>query len=178
MQASIAHVAPRETAGDAVRAPMAIEALFSAYAGFVWRTLRHFGVKTVDLEDEMQEVFLVAHRRLAQWDGQQPRPWLYGIARRCAAAYRRKSHRRHEEPVETVPENVDARDLSVRAELGFLTRILQALDEDRRAVFLLYEVEEMSMREVAEAVQCPLQTAYARFYAARREITRILEEAK
>jgi RNA polymerase sigma-70 factor, ECF subfamily len=179
VHASLVHaIALRETASAAVDVPMTIEALFSTYAGFVWRTLRHFGVAPVDLEDQTQEVFLVAHRRLAQWDGQQARPWLYGIARRCAAAYRRRGHRIHERPVETLPESTDARDFSERAEVAFLMRVLQSLDEDKRSVFLLYEVEEMSMREVAEAVQCPLQTAYTRLYAARRDIARALEEAK
>ncbi|MBN9161841.1 MAG: hypothetical protein BGO98_07960 [Myxococcales bacterium 68-20] len=179
MQASLVHGVPlQEATCDAVHAPMTVDALFSTYAGFVWRTLRHFGVAPVDLEDQTQEVFLVAHRRLAQWDGQQPRPWLYGIARRCAAAYRRQAHRRLEHPFETLPEGQDRHDSSERAELGFLNRVLQSLDEDKRAVLLLYEVEEMSMREVAESVQCPLQTAYTRLYAARREIARALEEKK
>ncbi len=156
---------------------MTVDALWTAHAGFVWRTLRHFGVAPVDLEDQTQEVFLVAHRRLDQWSG-PPRPWLYGIARRCAAAYRRQGHRRHEHPFETLPEGQAAQDFSERAELCFLNRVLQSLDEDKRAVFLLYEIEEMSMREVAESVQCPLQTAYTRLYAARRDIARALEEKK
>lgn len=155
---------------------MTVDALFSSYAGFVWRTLRHFGVAPVDLEDQTQEVFLVAHRRLAQWDGQNPRPWLYGIARRCAAGYRRVAHRRHERTVETMPEGRGQHDSSERAELSLLNRVLQTLDEDKRAVFLLHEIEEMSMREVAESVNCPLQTAYTRLYAARREIARALGE--
>ncbi len=177
MQASSVHaVLVREAAGDAASAPMKVDALFAAYAGFAWRTLRHFGVAPIDLEDQTQEVFLVAHRRLAQWDGQNPRPWLYGIARRCAARYRRQAHRRHEHACETLPEGKGQHDASERAELSLLNRVLQTLDEDKRAVFLLYEIEEMSMREVAESVQCPLQTAYTRLYAARREIARALEE--
>lgn len=154
-----------------------IQALFSAHVAFVWRTLRHFGVAETDLEDQTQEVFLVAHRRLADWDGDRPRAWLYGIVRRCAAGYRRRSHRRHERPVEAVPETTDRRDPSARAEFDLVRRAIDALEEDKRAVFILHELEEMSMREVAEAVQCPLQTAYTRLYAARRELARALGEA-
>lgn len=171
-------VAVKDGAGDVSAAPMTIEALFSDHAGFVWRSLRQFGVAEADLEDQTQEVFLVAHRRLSQWDGEHPRAWLYAIARRCSAAYRRRSHRRHERPVETLPESSDARDPSARAEVDLLRRVLDSLDEEKRAVFLLYEIEEMSMREVAEAVQCPLQTAYTRLQAARRELARALEETK
>ncbi len=155
----------------------AIETLFSAHADFVWRSLRHFGVADVDLEDQTQEVFLIAHRRREDCEGQHPRSWLFGIARRCAAAYRRRSHRRHERPVEALPERSDTRDPSVGAEIDLLSRVFASLDEDKQAVFLLYEIEEMSMREVAEVLQIPLQTAYARYHAARRDLTRALEEA-
>ena len=153
-----------------------IQALFPAYVPFVWRTLRHFGVAETDLEDQTQEVFLVAHRRLADWDGDRPRSWLYGIVRRCAAGYRRRSHRRHEQPVETLPETTDRRDPSARVEFDLVRRAIDALDDDKRVVFILHEIEEMPMREVADAVDCPLQTAYTRLYAARRELARALEE--
>jgi RNA polymerase sigma-70 factor, ECF subfamily len=170
-------VAMREAAGDVMPAPMTIDDLFSSYAVFVWRTLRQFGVASADLEDQTQEVFLIAHRRIGHWDGKHPRAWLFAIARRCASAYRRRSHRRHEEPVATVPEEADPGDPSVRAEIDLLNRVFQTLDEDKQIVFILHEVEGMSMREVAEAVQCPLKTAFTRYYAARRELTRALGEA-
>jgi len=161
---------------DVTSAPATIEALFTAHVEFVWRILRHFGVARADLDDQTQEVFIVAHRRLPEWDGEQPRAWLYAIARRCAASYRRRSHRRHERTVEAVPEGSDTRDLAAGMEMDRLNRALDALDEDKRSVFVLYEVEEMTMREVAEVVQCSLPTAYARLYAARRELARALEE--
>ena len=156
--------------------PATLEALFSTHVGFVWRTLRHFGVARVDLDDQTQEVFLVAHRRLPEWDGAHPRAWLYAIARRCAAGYRRRSHRRHERAVETLPESTHTHDPADRIEMDRLHRALDSLDEEKRSVFVLYEVEEMTMREVAEAVECTLPTAYARLYAARRELARALEE--
>jgi len=170
-------VTAREAAGDVAPVPMTIEALFSTYVEFVWRSLRHFGVPEADLEDQTQEVFLVAYRRQEECDVQHPRAWLYGIARRRASGYRRRSHLRHECPVETLPERIDPRDLFARTEIGLLSRVFASLDEDKQAVFLLYEIEEMSMREVAEAVQCPLKTAYARYHAARRELSRALGEA-
>ncbi len=157
--------------------PVTIEALFSDYVGFVWRSLRQLGVAEADLEDQTQELFLVAHRQLAQYDVQHPRAWLYAIARRCASGYRRRSHRRHECPVETLPESGDTTDPSLRAELELLSRVFALLDAQQQEVFVLHEFEEMPMREVAEALQCPLQTAYTRLYAARRELARALEEA-
>lgn len=153
---------------------MTVRELFAAHSGFVWRTLRHFGVAAADLEDQSQEVFLVAHRRLPEWDGQNARAWLAAIARRCASGYRRTRHRRPEEPVDAVPEGADTRDPAARAELDLLNRVLSSLDEEKRATFFLYEVEGMSMRDVAEVLQCPIKTAYKRLYAARRELTRVL----
>ena len=178
MEASIVRDALTEPAVGSVRVPMTIDELFAEHASFVWRTLRHFGVGEGDIEDQMQEVFLVAHRRLERWDGEHPQAWLFAIARRCAAAYRRRSHRRHEDPVASVPDDADPRDPTARAELDLLNRVFQTLDEDKRIVFILHEIEGMSMREVAEAVGCPLHTAYSRYYAARRELIRALEEAK
>ena len=178
MDASIARAVMRGVSEDAAPSRVTIDELFSTYVDFVLRILRHFGVAGSDLDAQAQEVFIVANRRLPDWDGHQPRAWLYAIARRCASTYRRRSHRRHEETVESVPESLDTRDPAARMEMDHLNRVLDALDEDKRDVFVLYEIEEMSMREVAESVQCPLQTAYTRLYAARRDIARALEEKK
>ena len=178
MDASIARAVMRGVSEDAAPSRVTIDVLFSTYVDFVLRILRHFGVAGSDLDDQAQEVFIVANRRLPDWDGHQPRAWLYAIARRCASTYRRRSHRRHEETVESVPESLDTRDPAARMEMDHLNRVLDALDEDKRDVFVLYEIEEMSMREIAEAVQCTVPTAYARLAAARRELARALEEAE
>ncbi len=168
----------RGAAEDVSRVPMTIDDLFSAQAAFVWRTLKQFGVASADLEDQTQEVFLVAHRRLGEWDGQHARAWLFAIARRSASSYRRGRQRRCEQPLAAVPEAVSPEDPSVRAEIELLSRVFQTLDEDKQIVFILHELEGMSMREVAEAVQCPLKTAFTRYYAARRELTRALKGTK
>ena len=154
-----------------------VDELFSAHVDYVWRSLQHLGVADADLEDQTQEVFLVAYRRYPTWDGEHPRGWLFAIARRCASAYRRRSHRRHELTFHDVPESAPVGgDASSSIDLGRLDVALEALDEDKRAVFTLFEIEELPMREVARIVQCPVQTAYARLYAARRELARALSE--
>ncbi|MBX3201984.1 MAG: RNA polymerase sigma factor [Labilithrix sp.] len=156
---------------------MTFDALFHDYVDFVWRSLRHFGVAEADLEDQTQEVFLVAHRHFANVSVEHPRAWLYAIARRAASGYRRRSYRRHERAVENVPESSHSRDPAAGVELDRLASVLDTLDEDKRTVFLLHDVEEMPMREVAEAVGCPLSTAYARLHAARRELAKAIQEA-
>lgn len=147
-------------------------ALFDAHAAFVWRVLARHGVHARDLPDACQEVFVVVHRRLGEFDGQAAlRSWLYGIAVRVAQGQRRRAHRRHElldaAPPETASEHTPAHDLE-RSELKRqLERAIAALSDERREVFVLYELENMTMAEVARALGVPENTALYRLYAAR-----------
>ncbi|MFO0759273.1 MAG: sigma-70 family RNA polymerase sigma factor [Byssovorax sp.] len=175
---------PPRSAG---RAPPAIEAAgevtfdqtFAEYAPFVWRSLRRLGVREADVEDVCQEVFLVVHRRLADFEGRSSlRTWIYGICLRSAARYRRRPHRGREDIASTPPEQTVAPtqddDLERRQALAQLDRALDELDDDKRAVFVLYELEELTMAQIAEAAGCPIQTAYSRLHAARRIVTAAL----
>jgi len=141
----------------------------------VWRVLRHLGVRDADLEDVAQDVFMVAFRRLEDFEGRSSvRVWLYGIALRRASEYRRKAHVRREVATETLPEdgmspNQQAT-LETRRKLERLASLLEDLDEAKREAFVLYELEGLTMKEVAEAVGCKLQTAYARHRAARDHV--------
>jgi RNA polymerase sigma-70 factor, ECF subfamily len=154
------------------------DAFFLTHVDYVWRSLLHLGVPEADLQDQTHEVFLVAFRRFAAWDGEHARGWLFAIARRCASAYRRRGHRRHEFSVEHLPETGVEADPSLRLDAERLDRALAALDDDKRTVFVLFEIEDMTMREVAKTVGCQVATAYARLYAARRELAHILSEGK
>jgi RNA polymerase sigma-70 factor (ECF subfamily) len=150
------------------------------HAAFVWRTLRHLGVRDADVEDACQDVFLVAHRRHADFRGDSTiRTWIYGICVRVASEHRRRACVRREvageTPVVTQPaEQVDQ--VARRETWQLLARILDRLDEDKRAVFVLYEIEELTMKDVARAIDCPLQTAYSRLHAARRQVAEALAE--
>lgn len=153
---------------------MSFEAVFRAHAPYVWRLLRRLGVTEADAEDTCQEVFLVVHKKLADVRAGSPlRTWIYAIATRIASQYRRRPYYRREElagdnlPERTAPANQED-DVDRRRALERLDLALEKLDHDKRAVFVLFEIEEMPMDEVAAAVGCPLQTAYARLYAARR----------
>ena len=154
-----------------------IEEMFNAHVHFVWRTLAGHGVPAADVEDATQEVFLVAHRRMDDWDHQRAsaRTWLYAIAVRVAANQRRS--RRPAAALDAALEVTLAMNFDPVASvdrqrlLAQVGRVLAAMDPDRREVFVLFELEDFSMKEVAEAVGCPLQTAYARLYAARRDLS-------
>jgi len=147
--------------------------VFQEHAPFVWRALRRLGVQIVDVEDVCQDVFVVVHRRLVTFEGRSSlRTWIYGICVRTAAEHRRKLRRRPEEvtgaPEPSVPPH-QIEELQRRRAIVLLDEILDKLDEDKRAVFVLYEIEGMPMNDIAEVVGCPVQTAYARLYAARRQ---------
>lgn len=159
---------------EGVRTPTVGE-VFADHAPYVWSLLRRLGVREADAEDVCQEVFVVVHRKLPELLPQvAPRTWLYAIAVRVASDYRRSARVRREQltatpPEPSVPGEQDAV-VEQRQRLAWLDAQLDALDDDKRAVFVLYEIEQVPMQQVAEIVGCPLQTAYARLHAARRRL--------
>jgi RNA polymerase sigma-70 factor, ECF subfamily len=156
-------------------------AVFSQHSRFVWRVLARLGVKPADLPDVCQEVFLVVHRRLAQFDPSRAAlgSWMYGICLRVASEYRRGQARRREISGELVPvETITAHqfeDVAKRRAWLRLERVLNTLDANQRESFVLYELEALPMSEIAEILNCPIQTAYARLHAARRAVLSAFE---
>lgn len=147
--------------------------IFRQYAPFVWRALRRLGVPEADVEDVCQEVFVVVHRKLGDFEGRSSlRTWIYGICARTASDYRRSGRVRREivtdAPPETAHEGGQQDAVALRQARAKLDRILDQLDDDKRAVFVLYEIEELTMAEVADSLGCPVQTAYSRLHAARK----------
>lgn len=151
-----------------------VTAIFKAHHAFVWRILRHLGVAAPDQEDVLQEVFLVVHRRLADYREQDKiRAWLYAICTRVVRDHRRRVVRRREdlrELPETWHEPAQASRVADQQALNMAQRFLGLLPEKQREVFLLYEIEQLSMAEIALAVECPLPTAYARLRKARERV--------
>lgn len=158
--------------------------VFDEHAPYVFRVVRYFGVREADVPDVCQEVFVTVHRKIAGFEGRSSvRTWLYRICQRAASDHRRRAYVRREAPTDLdvlpVPEHEgtgDARGhVEARSELAFL---LAELDDAKRDVFVLYEIEGLTMREVCEVLECPLQTAYSRLHAAREIVTRALEREK
>jgi RNA polymerase sigma-70 factor (ECF subfamily) len=170
-----ASTSPDAGPGDALTAA----GLFREYGAFAWRVLRRLGVAERDADDVCQEVFVVVHRRIASFEGRSsPRTWLYGICVRTASEYRKRAVKRQENVIANADEGaIDANQediTALREARAMLDRILEGLDDGKRAVFVLYEIEELPMAEVAVAVGCPLQTAYSRLHAARRDVDAVL----
>jgi len=156
--------------------------LFQELAPFVWRALRRLGVQERDCEDVLQEVFLTVHKKLPEFEQRSSlRTWVYGICLRKAQDYRRLA-RVTREVGEPGRERASApnqeQTLEVNRARALLDSILDQLDDDKRAVFVMFEWEALSMAEVAELVGVPVQTAYARLYAARKHVQAALGAAR
>jgi RNA polymerase sigma-70 factor (ECF subfamily) len=149
------------------------------HAAFVWRVLARHGVADSQLEDVSQDVFLTLHRSLPRFEGRSSlRTFLYGICRRVASNHRQLAVHRREvitdappEP-ERVPElDGDAFEaLADKQSLELVHALVARLPDEQREVFMLYEVDELTMREIADALDCSQNTLFSRLYAARKAL--------
>ena len=153
--------------------------LFAEHADFVFRLLRRFGTPEIELEDALQEVFLIVARKLPDYEERGGmRAWLFAIARQVSSDTRRASlrrERRHRglfvfETTEDDPHATLERNQAVR----FLHAFLAQLDPRQAEVFYLAEVEGMSAPEIAGALQVKLNTVYSRLRLARERFERAL----
>lgn len=173
--------APAVPPSSHAAAPATFEALFHNYAPFVWRALRRLGVRERDCEDLLQEVFLTVHKQLPGFRGHSSvRTWVYGICLRKALDYRRlaRMSRELEDPraLEATHPPTQEHALELQRARGRLDALLDTLTDDQRAVFVLFEWEGLPMQDIASLMQVPLQTCYARLYAARKHVLAGLSE--
>jgi RNA polymerase sigma-70 factor, ECF subfamily len=156
-------------------------AIFESELGYVWNALRRLGVPERDRSDVAHEVFVAVHRHLASYDPSRPvRPWLFAFAFRCASAYRRAARNRFEtfsekgvNTEELAPDPAPPVDDALGAR-ALLAKALLHLDEDKRALVIMHELEGWPVAEIAHALGVPVQTIYSRIRAAREELTTIL----
>ena len=160
-------------------------AIYDAELPYVWRSLRRLGVPARDVEDVAHDLFVRVYHNLASYERSRPlRPWLFGFAFRVASEYRRKAGHAREllGEEEAVPAaSVDAsgeRRVARRQARELVMEALEAVALERRAVFVLHEIDGHSIPEVAEALELPLNTAYSRLRLAREEFTEAVERAR
>ncbi len=164
-------------------AAVSFPALYQEHFAFVWRNLRRLGVPEAGLRDAAQDVFLVVHRRLSEFEGRGSlQAWLYSILRRVAADHRRLIRRKglsnpeHADDIADTDE-LDPEHQAVRGEaLRTLLRLLEGLDEDKREALILVDLEGMTVPEVAVAVGSNVNTVYSRLRAARQQMQAAFEE--
>lgn len=175
--------APATAASGGPAAAPPFAEVFRQHAPYAWRVLRQLGVPEAEVEDLCQEVFVVVHRKLPGFEGRSAlSTWIYGICLRTASDHRRRAHVRRESPTDRPPERSGSapqqREIERRQARAMLEEAVARLNADQRAVFVLYEIEQQTMAQVAQAVGCPLQTAYSRLYAARRIVREAFSAAE
>jgi RNA polymerase sigma-70 factor, ECF subfamily len=154
----------------------AFDRVYEAHFDFVWRSARRLGVADEALDDVAQEIFLVVHRKLGEFEGRSSlRTWLYAIARRVVSDHRRSARRKrpHTELPDTLSSSATPHGDVVRHQAAsILHAFLDALPDEQREVFVLAELEQMTAPEIAEATSAPVNTVYSRLRLARQAFER------
>lgn len=154
---------------------LSLRAIYERELTYVWSTLRRLGVRAADLEDASHEVFVVVQRRLADYDESRAlRPWLFGIAYRIASEFRRRTKRQSEVELEDVATQHSLQDdaLGRAQDRALILTALEAVEIDRRAVFILHDIDGTAVPEIAHSLGIPLNTAYSRLRLARAEFAK------
>jgi RNA polymerase sigma-70 factor (ECF subfamily) len=153
-----------------------LDTIYQGEVGYVWLTLRRLGVLEPDLEDVAHDVFVTVHRNLRHYDRDRPvRPWLFGIALRIAANYRRGLRRRREVAIEHEAADAAPRPDEHLARARAQQLVFAALDTlspVQRAVFVLHELEGKPVPVIANELDVPLNTVYSRLRLARERFGR------
>jgi RNA polymerase sigma-70 factor, ECF subfamily len=157
--------------------------LYESEFDYVWNALRRLGVAEAHVEDVAHDVFTTAWKKLADYDPTRPiRPWLFGIAYRLASDFRARAWQTKEVGGEEADAPDDAASPHAQVETKQAKELVRrAMDEiplERRAVFVMHELEGQGIPEVAEALQVPLNTAYSRLRLARRDFAVAVEKLR
>jgi RNA polymerase sigma-70 factor, ECF subfamily len=160
------------TEAGPVSRPVAFDRLVQEHLDFVWRSLRRFGVPTADVDDATQQVFLIANQKLDKIRPGSERAFLVGVATRVASHARRSLHRREaaELSLSSNPraDNPDPEELTERLEAReLLDRVLDTMPLELRSVFVLFELEELSVDQISRALVLPRGTVATRLRRAR-----------
>jgi RNA polymerase sigma-70 factor (ECF subfamily) len=176
---AVDHPVAETEAGGADDVP-SVSSIYDEYVDFVWRSARRLGVHDDDADDVVQQVFVVVHRRLSEFEGRASvKSWLFAILLRVVQDHRR-SLRRKSTHLAGTPLDPDALPAATaasdpyealsRAEASrLINQLLERLDEERRVVFVMAELEQMTPAEIAEALDVDAKVVYARLRAARAD---------
>ena len=166
------------TGGPAVE--FRFEDIYNDHFAFVWRSVKRLGVRE-SMDDVVQQVFIIVYRKLGDFEGRSSiKTWLYSITRRVVKDHFRTLKRKPRgEPLYDVPADnsqLDPSELASRISAHkTLTTILDSLDEEKREVFILAELEEMTVPEIAQTLEINTNTAYSRLRAGRQAFNKEVE---
>lgn len=171
-------------ASPAAAAPRNLRALFDAYHPSIWRLLRRLGVPLAQLDDALQEVFWVAARKLEHIEAGKEHAFLYGVARRVAAnELRQHAGNPPRGAVEDLERLVDdaptpEEQLDQARARQLLDAVLDRLPLELRAVLVLFELEGLDVRSIAEIEDIPIGTVGSRLRRAREEFSAIAKRLR
>jgi RNA polymerase sigma-70 factor (ECF subfamily) len=160
---------------------LGFEGVYRRNVGFVFRLLKRFGVHPAEVEDAAQEVFMIVHRRLAEFDATRGtvRSWIFAIVRGVSANRRRSNERRGRVMPPAPPASDGRTDPEQRARqrqvLALVDRFLQTLSAEQREAFELVDIEGMRGPEVSQLLEVKVNTIYTRLRAARLAFKDYLE---
>ena len=159
--------------------------VYEEHVDFVWRSVRRLGVPEEMVDDAVQETFLVVHRRLPEFEGRSSlKTWIFSIALGIARNFRRSNQRRGKldslsSEAVLIDQAGDPEALAQRTQaVKQLDRILDALDDDKRAVFVMAEIEQLTAPEIAEVLGVKLNTVYSRLRTAREAFERAVQRLR
>ncbi|HKO53150.1 MAG TPA: sigma-70 family RNA polymerase sigma factor [Polyangiaceae bacterium] len=150
------------------------QAVYAKYFDFVWTTARRLGVDTSAIDDVVQEIFIAIHSHLHTLQRPEAlKSWVYSVARRTVSNHHRAVRARggkgttgvSDELVSPLPTPFEV--TQKNSDLQVLANLLTELEETKREIFALVELEEMTVPEAADALDIPINTAYSRLRAAR-----------
>jgi RNA polymerase sigma-70 factor (ECF subfamily) len=184
-----AHLPARESAKAAAATPEllvgTLAEVYDAHFDFVWRNARRLGVSEASADDVAQDVFVVVQRRIADFDGRAPlRAWIFGILVRVVRDHRRTFRRKDARCVSfedavshasiATAQGPTPSELAERAErVRLLDTLLDQLDDDKRTLLVLSELEQWTLREIAELLGSNTNTVHSRLCAAKRAFEKV-----
>jgi RNA polymerase sigma-70 factor (ECF subfamily) len=175
-------VTPHDTeaildAPEPVASELTFESIYDERFADVERWVRALGGRSPDVADLAQDVFIVAFRRLSEFDGQNVAGWLYQITRRKMRDYRRLSWIKHlftnrnASTFESAALGADQlQQVDNNEKQVLLDRILSKLPAEQRAAFVLFELDGLTGAEIAQVQQVPINTVWARIHRARNKL--------
>lgn len=149
------------------------EEVYDKHAEYIWRVVQRLGVPAANAEDAVQDVFVVAYRKLAEFEGRSSvKTWLTGIAFRVVRDHRDKRRNQHAELDESATESAGPSPAHVAErgnDLEVLDMLLGQLEDSKREILVLSEIEELSVPEIGRILDINVNTAYSRLAAARAD---------
>jgi RNA polymerase sigma-70 factor (ECF subfamily) len=169
--------------------PQTIAQIYDSYFDFVWRNARRLGIPEASADDVTQDVFIVVQRRIDSYDGRASmQAWIFGILLRVVQDHRRSFRRkgaRHVPLEHEVNRSAGAaHDPSPLDQLERLQRVrlveqlLSEIDEDKRCLLILSEIEQWTLREIAQFYGSNINTIYSRLRAAKRAFEQAYERSQ